>query len=84
MSLRFNAPFFHEAVIDLPHPAEQVLALMAQENVLGGLDLGPYYGWPNALLVCTTETKTDADIQLFVSTLSRALTTLDSNKLKGV
>lgn len=84
VSLRFNAPFFHEAVIDLPHPAEQVLALMAQENVLGGLDLGAYYGWPNALLVCTTETKTDADIQLFVSTLSRALTTLDSNKLKGV
>ena len=73
VGLHFNSPTFHEAVLDLKYPASQVLALMAQDKITGGFDLHTAYGWTHALLVCTTETKSDADIQLFVQVLSRAL-----------
>lgn len=81
VKLRFSAPVFHELVLDLRYPAAQVLALMAEDNILAGFDLGAAYGWPNALLVCATETKTDEDIQRFVAGLNRALTMLDQRQV---
>lgn len=81
VSLRFSSASFHEAVLDLNYPADQVLAIMAQDNIMGGFDLQTAYGWSHSLLVCTTETKSDADIQLFVQVLGRALEKLSTQSI---
>lgn len=70
----FNRPVFHEKVLRLPKPVAPVLAHMAEQGVLGGYDLSADYPeLGNALLVCTTETKTAADIARYVASLDKAL-----------
>jgi glycine dehydrogenase subunit 1 len=67
----FTAPRFHEAVLLLDRPAAPVLAALARRGIFGGLDLIEHYPeLGNALLVCATETKLDADIDAY----ARALT----------
>jgi glycine dehydrogenase subunit 1 len=70
----FDAPRFHEAVLTLDRPAAPVLAALAERGIAGGLDLGasfPELG--PALLVCATETKTDADIDAYARALAAAM-----------
>ena len=70
----FSGVGFHELVIKLDQPAAAVLAAMTAEGVLGGFDLGRHYPeLGEAILVCVTETKTDADIEQFVTSLRTAL-----------
>lgn len=70
----FNRPVFHEKVLRLSKPVGVILERMAKLGVLGGYDLSADYPeLGNALLVCTTETKTPADIQRFVTALHQAL-----------
>jgi len=67
----FSAPRFHEAVVALDRPVAPVLAALAERGIFGGLDLSerfPELG--NALLVCATETKTDADIARYADALA--------------
>ncbi len=74
VSVLFNAPTFHETVLQLPKPAAEVLASMADAGILGGYDLSADYPeLGNALLVCATETKTEEDLQQFVAALRAAL-----------
>jgi glycine dehydrogenase subunit 1 len=66
----FAGPFFHEVALRLDRPVAPVLEALAAGNILGGYDLGadfPDLG--NALLVCATETKTDADIGAFAAAM---------------
>ena len=66
----FSAPYFHEAVLTLNRPVAPVLEALAEQDILGGLDLqptNPELG--NALLVCATETKTDDDLALYADAL---------------
>jgi glycine dehydrogenase subunit 1 len=68
------APFCHEAVIRLDRPAAPVLAALSARNILGGFDLSadfPELG--HALLVCATESRTDADITAYATALSEIL-----------
>src|SRR5512145_2431410 len=66
----FNAPHFHEVVLHLPKSSAEVLARMAEQGVLGGYDLQPHYPHlGNAILVCSTETKTAEDLQRYVDAL---------------
>ncbi|MFA7240167.1 MAG: aminomethyl-transferring glycine dehydrogenase subunit GcvPA [Sulfuricellaceae bacterium] len=70
----FSEPFFHEAVITFDPPVSEVLRAMQAQGILGGLDLAPYFPeLGNALLVCATETKTDADICKFIDHLERII-----------
>ena len=70
----FTGPYFHEAAIRLNAPVAQVLEDLGKRNVLGGFDLSvDYPELGNALLVCATETKTDADIAAFASALADVL-----------
>lgn len=70
----FNRPVFHEKVLRLPKAVAPVLEHMANNGVLGGFDLSQDYPeLGNSLLVCTTETKTDADITRYVAALEKAL-----------
>ncbi len=74
----FTRPVFHETVIKLTKPVAPILAVMAQNGVLGGLDLSiDYPELGNALVVCTTETKNDADLNRFVQVLAQALASVE-------
>lgn len=70
----FNRPVFHEKVLRLPVPVAPVLSRMAASGVLGGWDLSSHYPeLGHALLVCTTETKTEADIARYAQAMDQAL-----------
>jgi glycine dehydrogenase subunit 1 len=74
----FTRPVFHETVIKLTKPVVPVLAAMAQNGVLAGFDLSvDYPELGNALVVCATETKNDADLNRFVTALVQALATVE-------
>ncbi|KZX85523.1 hypothetical protein A3715_28120 [Oleiphilus sp. HI0009] len=65
---------FHERVALLDKSAEQVLAAMANQQVLGGIDLAPYYPeLGNAILFCATETKTQTDLDKYRDAMQQAL-----------
>lgn len=71
---RFDAPFFHEFVIQLPVPASTVIKRMAEEGFQAGLDLSAYYPeLTNCLLVCATETKTKEDLLAYKHALEKAI-----------
>ena len=66
----FSGQRFHEAVLTLDRPAAPVLAALAERGIFGGVDLSerfPELG--HALLVCATETKTEADIGRYACAL---------------
>jgi glycine dehydrogenase (decarboxylating) alpha subunit (EC 1.4.4.2) len=70
----FSGRPFHEAVVRLPQPVAPVLASLAQRGILGGFDLAREYGGlGDALLVCATETRTDAEIGRYADALRDAL-----------
>jgi glycine dehydrogenase subunit 1 len=70
----FAGPNFHEAAIRLNAPVGSVLDELALRDILGGYDLGSDYPeMGNALLICATETKTDADIARYASALTEVM-----------
>jgi glycine dehydrogenase subunit 1 len=69
----FAGPSFHEAVLLFDRPVAPILSCLANQGILGGLDLAELYpelGY--ALLVCATETKTQSDIESYVKALGAA------------
>ncbi len=71
----FSEPFFHEAVISLDVPAEEVLRALEAQGILGGVALARWYPeLGNALLVCATETKSAADLDRYAEHLERIVT----------
>ena len=61
---------FHELALKLPKPASEVVELLAVRRIVAGVALGeeyPQHG--DALLVCTTETKSMADLDAFAEAL---------------
>lgn len=70
----FNQPCFHETVLRLPRPAEEVLTALAARGIAGGFSLkNDYPELGEALLVCATETKTDADLDRYADALRTIL-----------
>jgi glycine dehydrogenase subunit 1 len=70
----FNRASFHEKVLRLPKPVNEVLVALEEKGILGGYDLSkdfPELG--NALLICATETKTEEDIDQYASSLQEVL-----------
>ncbi len=70
----FEGPHFHEFVLRFEQPVGPVLDALASKGILGGYDLSascPDLG--HALLVCATETKTDADIDTYVKAMQQVL-----------
>jgi len=58
-SLPFTAPHFNEFVVEPPGDAEELLARLREERIIGGLSLRRFYPeLKNHLLVCVTETVT--------------------------
>jgi glycine dehydrogenase subunit 1 len=74
VELVFSAPYFHEVVLRLPADAGSVLAAMSAQGIAAGVPLEPWYpDLKNCVLVCATETKTDADIARYAAVLKTAL-----------
>ena len=74
VSQRFTSPVFHEATIELPCSACDVVAAMAKRGIIPGFDLGEVESsLSKCLLICVTETKTDEDIDRFVVELSEVI-----------
>jgi glycine dehydrogenase subunit 1 len=70
----FTQPVFHEVVLGLDRPVALVLAALAERGIQGGVDLSVYYPeLGQSLLVCATETKTEADIREYASAMSEVL-----------
>jgi glycine dehydrogenase subunit 1 len=70
----FSGPRFHELVLQLDVPVAGVLAKLAREGILAGVDLQEDYPeLGNAMLVCATETKTRDDLQRYADALRGAL-----------
>ena len=77
----FDAPFFHEDVLCLDRPVAPVLEALAEQGILGGIDVsGQYPELGHALLVCATEVRTSDDIGRYAS----ALRELMGRNLKSV
>jgi glycine dehydrogenase subunit 1 len=73
-ALHADRPHFHEAAFALPKPAQAVVERLAAQRILAGVALGAdYAGMDDALLLCTTETKSAADIEAFAAALESAL-----------
>ncbi|MCG8314482.1 MAG: aminomethyl-transferring glycine dehydrogenase subunit GcvPA, partial [Pseudomonadales bacterium] len=67
----FASAFFHEAVIKVPGKAKDVLAQLAEKRIQGGFELAAeFQGMDDAILVCATETKTNADIAAYKAALA--------------
>ncbi len=59
----FSAPVFHEVVLNTPKPAPALLNALLAKGVAGGYAIGEHHHeYPNAILVCATEMRTDEDI----------------------
>ncbi len=70
-----DTPFFHEVVVRLPVPVPEVLRALEAQGILGGFALGEFYpALTDSLLMCATETKTEADIARYTHHLERILT----------
>jgi glycine dehydrogenase subunit 1 len=77
VKLAFEGPRFHEAVLAFDRPVAPVLAELARRGIVGGVDLSTDYPELGpALLVCATETRTGADIQLYADALADTLKAL--------
>ena len=66
--------FFNEFTLRLSKPAKGVVEAMLKQNVLGGLHASRLMkDQDDLLIVCATETNSDADINAFVAALTEAL-----------
>ncbi|NIP13763.1 MAG: aminomethyl-transferring glycine dehydrogenase subunit GcvPA [Pseudomonadales bacterium] len=69
-----QGPYFHERVLRLPRPAEEVVSDLLRHGILGGVALDNYHeGMSHDLLVCATEKRTDADIGRYAAALGEVL-----------
>lgn len=66
----FSSPIFHEFVVRLEKPVEEVLAAMAEQGIQAGFSLkNDYPKLGNGLLICVTDTKTDDDLMAYENAL---------------
>lgn len=68
----FDSPFLYEVVLQFQKPVQEILTTLAKQGIQAGFDLNAYYPeLGNALLCCVTETKSDADIDIFLEALAK-------------
>lgn len=70
----FKAPYFHEALLTLNKPVNDVLKCLRTAGINGGYPLNTHYPeLGNTLLVCATEMRTDEDISRYAVALTACL-----------
>lgn len=77
ISLAFPGPYMHEAVLRFSGGSSRIQRLnqfMLAENISPGYALGSDYpGLADTLLVCATETKTEADIAAWIAVVKKSM-----------
>lgn len=74
LSLAFPGPAFHEFVLRLPIPPEELNRRLLDYGLIGGLPLGRYYpDLDRHWLVCVTEMRTRAQIDHLVDAVTEVL-----------
>jgi len=62
----FNRPVFHESVMQFELPTDELMTAMSERSILPGVIMSEDYPeLGNVMLVCATETKTEADLQTY-------------------
>lgn len=70
--LKWNAPFFHEFVLQCPGSAAEVARKLAAQGILAGYPLGQHYpDLEDCLLVAVTEKRTKDEIDRFAAALAQ-------------
>ncbi len=70
----FNRPFFHEVLLRLPLPVDEVQRALAAQDLLAGYAVKPHYPeLGEALLVCATEARSAEDLRVYTEHLRRIL-----------
>ena len=70
----FDRPVFHEAVLRLSSPANDVLRALEGQGILGGYNLTQNYPeLGEAILVCATETRGHEDIDKYTFHMERII-----------
>lgn len=65
---------FNEFVIEISKPVDQVNQKLEQKGIIGGLNLERFYpGCKNQMLLCSTETKSKADLDQLVQAFKEVL-----------
>jgi glycine dehydrogenase subunit 1 len=73
----FKGPFFHETVLQLEKPVDDVLRDLAAHNILGGYNLTKFYPeLGHSLLVCATEMRTQEQIDNYSEKLQMVINKL--------
>ena len=76
----FAGAHFHETVLQLEVPAQQVLKALMQKGILGGFDLSlDYPELGHAILVCTTEMRNEDDIAAYAKAMKEVLAQAANN-----
>lgn len=71
-AIPFSGPHFNEFVVKTPGPAEEILAALREEKIIGGLNLEKFYPeLKNHLLVCATEIVSKSALDRMVSVYRR-------------
>ena len=79
----FSATHFHETVLQLEKPAAEVLAVLLEHGILGGYDLAnDYPELGDAIMVCTTEMRSEADIQAYVDAMQQVMAATSLEELQ--
>ncbi|HEX8254721.1 MAG TPA: aminomethyl-transferring glycine dehydrogenase subunit GcvPA [Thermoanaerobaculia bacterium] len=74
VELPFSGPVYNELVVRTPFAAEEILADLEREKILGGIPLGPYFeGQERDFLVAVTELHTKEQLDQFAAALSAAI-----------
>jgi glycine dehydrogenase subunit 1 len=69
--IKFSGHFFNEFVVRMPQPASEVMNLLLDKRVIGGLALECHYPeMRDSALVCVTETSKKEEIDKLVGALS--------------
>jgi len=74
VELAFNAPFFHEALLKITQPVDEVLRALHEAGIAGGYAVSPHYPQlANTLLVCATEMRSEEEIAYFAQFLKQIM-----------
>jgi glycine dehydrogenase subunit 1 len=70
----FDRPFFHETILRITKPTTEILSALAAVNIQGGYSLEQDYPeLKDCLLICATETKTEADLKYYKEQLAKII-----------
>ena len=73
---QFSAPMFHEVLLKIDYPCDQLLQKLAAAGIAGGyVPSDSYPQLNNTLLVCATEMRTPEEITHYATTLNAIMAT---------